>query len=141
MMTAKNGAFFCPLKHDVRLATSQSIQNIFEIAFEFLHSYNFMRSLTIISILDVTIYQETNTYMAFVLNFECGYFRKDLTTFWRRDRPHCQKLVPRWSHYSLNRWALTKILPQQSTPHARCTLGLTLGYPAVWGNISSVVEF
>ena len=67
------------------------------------------------------------------MTFVCGYFRKDLTTFWRRDRPRCQKLVPRWSHYSLNRWALTKILPQQSTPHAQCTLGLTLGHPAVWG--------
>ena len=39
MMTAKNGAFFCPLKHDVRLATSQRSQNVFEIAFDFLHSY------------------------------------------------------------------------------------------------------
>lgn len=63
MMTAKNGAFFCPLKHDVRLATSHRSQNIFEIAFEFLHSYNFVRSLTIISILDVKMYQETNTLL------------------------------------------------------------------------------
>ena len=68
MMTAKNGAFFCPLKHDVRLATSQRSQNIFEIAFEFLHPYNFMRSLTIFSILDVKIYQETNTWLSYKIS-------------------------------------------------------------------------
>ena len=59
MMTAKNGAFFWPLKHDVRLATSQRSQNIFEIAFEFLHPYNIIRSLKIISISDDKVYQET----------------------------------------------------------------------------------
>ena len=63
MMTAKNGAFFCPLKHDVRLATSQRSQNIFEIVFEFLHPYNMMRSLKIILISDVKMYQETNTLL------------------------------------------------------------------------------
>ena len=75
MMTAKNGAFFCPLKHDVRLATSQRSQNIFEIAFEFLHPYNFMRSLKMFSILDVKIYIKKPTH-DFRIKFRMWLFQK-----------------------------------------------------------------